>query len=468
MRRLFRFGLASYLTAMAFSGAGCAQTQLSPSTVSGPPQSPAQRSALVNGLRAAALPIRGQNKDYDALMTLVGDARFVLLGEATHGTHEFYRERARITRRLIQEKGFTAIAVEGDWPDAYRVNQWVRGLGSDANAEQALSNFGRFPRWMWRNTDVRDMLQWLRQHNAQRPAASRAGFYGLDLYSLPTSSTAIALHLERVDSLAAQRARTRMSCFARFRNDPDAYGLAAVSGSKGACETVAAEQFHELQQMMQQPAMQSSANTAQRNELFSAWQNARVVRNAEEYYRIMYGQGASSWNLRDRHMADTLEALAAHLGQPGQPAKVVVWAHNSHVGDARTTTMGQSGEWTLGQLMRERQAAHTVLVGFTTYSGTVIAAPQWGEAGRVERVRPALPGSFSALFHETGVGNFLLPLRGQSEVVLAMGEPRLERAIGVVYLPQTERESHYFQARMSKQFDAVIHMDTTTALKPLP
>ena len=428
------------------------------------------RSEVVTGLRAAAIPLKKQANDYDELMTLVGDARLVLLGEATHGTHEFYQERARITQRLIQEKGFRAIVVEGDWPDAYRVNQYVRGEGKDTTATQALSNFARFPRWMWRNTNVRDLVQWLRQYNSALPAASpRVEFHGMDVYSLPGSRSAVMQHLEQVDPQMAQRARERYRCFDRFGNDPDAYGLAALRQPKGSCSAVAGEQFQELQGFYQrEPQQANNTIKSKRSDvLFAALQNARIVKNAEQYYRIMYEGTASSWNLRDQHMADTVEALASHLGTPNQPAKIVIWAHNSHVGDARSTAMGESGEWTLGQLMRERIKEQAVLIGFTTYQGEVMAASAWGEEGKVERVRPALPGSFAALFHETGIGNFLLPLRGESQLILAMGEPRLERAIGVVYLPQTERESHYFQARMSKQFDAVIHLDTTTAVKPL-
>lgn len=465
----------------------------------------AVRSEVVTGLRAAAIPLRGQPKDYDALMALVREARLVLLGEATHGTHEFYRERIRITQRLIQEKGFTVIVIEGDWPDAYRVNQYVQGLGRDASAEQALANFTRFPHWMWRNTDVRDLVQWLRQYNSALPIATfsatprgttpRVEFHGMDVYSLPRSLELVVQHLEQVDPQAARRARERYRCFDRFRNDPDAYGLAALRQPSGSCAAVAAEEFQELQRLYQKAQQQgtpqsmpegtpqsaggANAQVKRTHELFAALQNARIVKNAEQYYRVMYEGTTSSWNLRDQHMAETLDALATHLRaqlevRPGAPpraptvpVKMVVWAHNSHVGDVRSTTMGESGEWTLGQLMRQRAKDQVVLVGFTTYQGTVMAATAWGQEGKVERVRPALPGSFASLFHETGIGSFLLPLQGESQLALAMGEPRLERAIGVIYLPQTERESHYFQARMSKQFDAVIHLDTTTAVKPL-
>ena len=456
MPRSFWSGL--FCIGLAFVAPSCAtiaQTT-SPST-----PSIATRNGVVVALRQAALPIRGQEDDYNALLTQIGDARVVMLGEATHGTHEFYRERMRITQRLIRDKGFSAVVVEGDWPDAYRVNQFVRGTGRDTSAEQALSGFTRFPRWMWTNTVVRDLAQWMRNHNAALPAGTaRVGFYGMDLYSLPGSSDAVVQGLQVLDAPSATRARERYRGFQRFRTTPELYGVAALSNAAGSQERAAREQFDELQRAY-------NAQQNRKEEWFSTLQNARVVKNAEAYYRISYRGGESSWNLRDSHMADTLNALLAHLNTPSRPAKIVVWAHNSHVGDARQTTMGESGELTVGQLMRQRHPNQTFLLGFTTYTGTALAANEWGQPGQVQRVRPALPGSFAALFHETGVKNFLLPLRGSGDLVLSMGEPRLERAIGVVYLPQTERESHYFQARMSKQFDAVIHIDVSTAVQPL-
>ena len=433
----------------------------------GQPQA-ATSGALREGMRKAAHPLKGNAQDYDPLMRLVGDARFVLLGEATHGTLEFYRERARITERLIREKGFTAVAIEGDWPDAQRVHRFVRGTGGgDAHAEQALSGFTRrFPQWMWGNAYVRDLVASLREFNKALPAgAPRVGVYGLDLYSLRDSADAVAQSLERVDPEAARRARQRYGCFARFGADPQAYGSAAALNPASSCRREAQEQFEELQRLAaKRPAR---TDPAREEELFSALQNARVVKNGEEYYRTLYAGGMSSWNLRDRHMAESLDALASHLESQGRPPKVVVWAHNTHMGDARVTEMGEAGEWNVGQFMRQRHKDGAVLVGFTTYTGTVTAASAWGEPGRRMAVRPALPGSYSALFHDTGIGNFLLVLRGNQQLTKAFGEPRLERAIGVVYLPHTERASHYFRARLSKQFDAVIHIDESRALEPL-
>ncbi|HEX8236964.1 MAG TPA: erythromycin esterase family protein [Abditibacteriaceae bacterium] len=468
MSRFIRSSLACITFALVSSScASIGETPAASGLASTQVAAPGNRSKLVAGLRAAALPLTGKADDYNALLTQIGDARVVMLGEATHGTQEFYRERMRITQRLVRDKGFSAVVIEGDWPDAYRVNRYIRGLSRDTNASQALSGFTRFPQWMWRNTVARDLVESLRAHNAALPDnAPRVGFYGMDLYSLAASTDAVAQHLESVDAQQATRARERYRGFGRFRETPELYGLTAQTSAAQSLERPAQQQFRELQQL--HAAQPVKAESTRREELFAALQNARVVKNAEEYYRVSYSGAESSWNLRDRHMADTLDALLNHLSAPGKPAKIVVWAHNSHVGDARQTTMGESGEWTVGQLMRQRHTDATFLLGFTTYSGTAMAAMEWGEQGRVQRVRPALPGSFAALFHDTGMEQFLLPLRGQSELVLAMGEPRLERAIGVVYLPQTERESHYFQARMSKQFDAVIHIDTTTAVTPLP
>jgi erythromycin esterase-like protein len=394
-------------------------------------------------------------------MEHIGDSRVVMLGEATHGTHEFYRERMRITQRLIKEKGFAAVVIEGDWPDALRVNQYVRSQSPNESAEKALSSFTRFPLWMWGNTDVRDLVEWMRQHNeAIPPQETRVGFYGMDVYSLASSSDAVVDQLQSLDPAAAARARDRYRRFEAFREKPERYGLSALIDAGVSQEKAAQEQFQELEHSY-------NTQTSRKDEWFSALQNARVVKSAEEYYRVSLSGGESSWNSRDRHMADTLDALLAHLGTDSKPAKLVVWAHNSHVGDARQTAMGASGEWNVGQLMRQRRPQETFLLGFTTYTGTTMAATGWDEPGKVRQVRPALPGSFAALFHATGVKNFLLPLSGEGDLVLSMGEPRLERAIGVVYVPQTERQSHYFEARMSKQFDAVIHIDESSAVMPL-
>lgn len=428
------------------------------------PVSPERSGAAVDAIRAAALPLIGTARDYDPLLDLIGDARFVLLGEASHGTHEFYRERAQITQRLIQEKGFNAVAVEADWPDAYRVNCYVRGAESDGGADEALRGFERFPKWMWRNADVLNFIEWLRTHNAGLPADA-TGFYGLDLYSLHTSIHAVLDYLEKVDPEAADKARWRYGCFEDFGEDTQAYGYAASVGLTTPCEAEVVKQLTELRAGAFDYALRDGRMAA--DEFFYAEQNARLVKNAEQYYRSMYQGRASSWNLRDRHMAETLAALDAHLSRDGQPAKVVVWAHNSHLGDARATEMGRRGELNVGQLARERYGRDAALIGFTTYSGTVTAAHSWDEPGRRMSVRPGLPGSYEALFHEAGIPRFLLRLREGEPLAEALKEPRLERAIGVIYRPETERLSHYFQATLPDQFDAVLHFDETRAVEPL-
>src|SRR3954469_21483151 len=317
------------------------------------------------GLRTSVQPLSGASDDYDNLLELIGDARIVLLGEATHGSHEFYRERAEISRRLIKEKGFAAVAVEADWPDAYRVNRWVRGVGDDHTELEALGGFGRFPRWMWRNRDVLDFVEWLRRHNDLQDPEERVGFYGLDLYSLFSSIEAVIGFLDRVDPEAAQRARYRYSCFEDFGEDTQAYGYAAEFGLSQSCEDDALQQLLDLQRQAADPSRRDGE--IPQDEFFFAEQNARLVKNAEEYYRTMFRGRISSWNLRDRHMAETLEALLAHLDQQGRTGKGVVWEHNSHIGDARAPSMGDSGEWNVGQLSREGFGEDAFLVGFTTY-----------------------------------------------------------------------------------------------------
>jgi len=411
----------------------------------------------------AARPLEGASRDYDALLDLIGDARFVLLGEASHGTHEFYRERAEITKRLVLEKGFTAVAVEADWPDAYRVNRYVRGQSEDGDADAALGGFRRFPTWMWRNRVVLDFVEWLREHNGA--SGGQVGFYGLDLYSLNTSIEAVLAYLDRVDPEAARRARSRYSCFEHFGENTQAYGYAASFGMTESCEQEVLGQLSELRRRAAEYA--SRDGRVAEDEFFFAEQNARLVKNAEEYYRSMFSGRAESWNKRDRHMAETLDALVEHLGRGGRPARVVVWEHNSHLGDARATEMGEGGELNVGQLVRERYGRESVLVGFTTHRGTVTAASDWDSPAERKRVRPALEGSYEALFHEVGHASFMLDLRAEGRARELLRRPRLERAIGVIYRPETERLSHYFHARLAEQFDAVLHFEETRAVEPL-
>jgi erythromycin esterase-like protein/predicted phosphoribosyltransferase len=423
-------------------------------------------SALVEAVRAGAQPLTGSARDYDSLMDRIGDARFVLLGEASHGTHEFYRERAEITKRLIVEHGFRAVAVEADWPDAYRVNRYVRAVSNDVDATEALADFRRFPTWMWRNTDVVEFVEWLRAHNDAVPAGgAKVGWYGLDLYSLHASMKAVVRYLEKVDPDAAQRARDRYACFDRFGEDAQVYGIMTGLNLSKSCREEVIDQLVELQRRVAGYARRDTPDDA--HEAFYAEQNARLVKNAEEYYRSMFLREVSSWNLRDRHMAETLDALVEYLGRQGEAAKVVVWAHNSHLGDARATEMGERGELNLGQLTRERHGGEVVLVGFTTHHGTVTAASDWGAPAERKQVRPALPGSYEALFHDARPGRFMLAWREGDSICASLRQRRLERAIGVIYRPDTERQSHYSWARLPDQFDAVLHFDETRAVEPL-
>jgi len=414
-------------------------------------------------VRQAAVWFEPAPDGFGPLLDMIGDASLVLIGEASHGTHEFYQTRAELTKALIERKGFNLIAVEADWPDAYRVNRWVRHASDDPSAEIALGDFTRFPRWMWRNRDVVVFLEWLRAHNAPEGAASRVGFYGLDLYSLHTSIEAVLQYLRKVDPEAAERARYRYACFEHFGEDTQAYGYAATLGLSRSCERDVLEQLVDLRRRSAQYANRDGRIAA--DEYFYAEQNARLVSNAERYYRSMFGGRARSWNLRDTHMMETLEALLDHTRQIAGSARAVVWAHNSHLGDARATEMGEGGELNLGQLVREKHGADARLIGFSTHAGTVTAASYWDEPAARKRVRPSLAGSYERLFHDVGIGQFMLMLGDRTSGPLAT--PRLERAIGVIYSPESERVSHYFRAHLPRQFDAILHIDETHALEPL-
>src|SRR5438552_514299 len=413
------------------------------------------RAQLVDAVRDAACLLGGSRKDYDELLELAEGVKFVCLGEATHGSHELYRERARITQRLIVEQGFNAVVVEADWPDADRANRWVQGRSDDTDAEEALAGFRRFPTWMWRNTVVVDFIGWLRERNErmQKPAL----FHGMDLYSLYNSLDAVVRYLSRVDPEAAERARERYACF-EAHEEGESYGHALRFGISRSCEDEAVRQLLELQKR---------AAGAIDPELSSAEQNARLARNAELYYRAMFGSRISTWNLRDRHMTETLENVAAFLVRRDGYARVVVWAHNSHLGDARATDMGEAGELNVGQLLREKHGDAALLIGFTTYDGSVTAADDWGGPPEHMRVRPALEGSVEELLHQVELPRFFLPLRGAGEALGELREAMLERAIGVVYRPRTERQSHYFEARVAAQFDGIVHVDRTRAVEPL-
>src|SRR2546423_1057297 len=401
---------------------------------------------------------------YDALLKSAATAQCVLIGEASHGTHEFYSTRAELTRRLISDHGFRAVAVEADWPDSFRVHRFVTGRSDDQNANEALSDFRRFPGWMWRNTVVVEFVEWLRERNSRCGSEKdAAGFYGLDLYSMHTSIEAVLGYLDKVDPASAKRARHRYGCFDHFGEDPQHYGLATLAGGAEPCEEEVVSQLVELRRKYAE--LISRDGHIGEEEFFSAEQNARLVANAERYYRAMFHVRANSWNLRDEHMFETLNQLIRH--RDSGKAKIVVWAHNSHLGDARATAMSARGEFNVGQLVRERFGGESFGIGFTTNTGTVTAASDWGGVAERKRVRPALKGSYEELFHAVGLPRFWIDLRAPHEATALLRDERLERAIGVIYRPETERFSHYFEARLADQFDAIIHLDETRALEPL-
>jgi erythromycin esterase-like protein len=422
---------------------------------------------LVSMLRGEVGPFERPGEAYGPLLEMIGDSRFVLIGEASHGTHEFYAMRAELTRRLIEERKVRAVVVEADWPDAYRVNRYVRGFTDDANEIEALAGFRRFPQWMWRNTVVVDFVRWLKDWNAGKKEEEQCGFYGMDLYSLHASAEAVIGYLDKVDPEAAKRARYRYSCFEDFREDPQAYGYAAGFDLSRSCADEAVQQLVEMLHRARSYARRDGRRAA--DEEFHAEQNARLVAHAEEYYRQMFGGRVSTWNLRDRHMVETIGELVKYLDRHGGRGrtKVAVWAHNSHLGDARATEMGEGGEVNVGQLMREKWMGEVFNIGFSTYSGTVTAADNWEDVAKLKRVRPGLEGSWEALFHQVG-GNFVVPLRAErGELAVELRRARLQRAIGVIYRPATERISHYFEAHLGAQFDAMIHLNQTRAVEPL-
>lgn len=395
--------------------------------------------------------------DLRPLLERIGDARVVLLGESTHGTSEFYRMRERISRELIERRGFSFIAIEGDWPDAARVDHYVRHMEYRPSEWTA---FARFPAWMWRNEEVRAFVDWLRTHNAARDAARRVAFHGLDLYSLFSSIHAVLGYLDKVDPATARVARLRYGCLTPWQSDPATYGHAALTGTYRSCEDAVVSVLKDLRTQQQAYAEHDGER------FLDAVQNAQLVTNAERYYRIMYHGSRASWNLRDQHMFDTLTNL---LKFHGSGSRGIVWAHNSHVGDSAATEMSSRGEFNLGQLCRERFGKGAYAVGFGTHGGTVAAASDWD--GPMERkvVNPSLASSYERSCHDSGVPRFLLPLQssGADRMRAGLMTPRLERAIGVIYRPDTELQSHYFRAVLPRQFDEYIWFDRTEAVEPL-
>ena len=420
--------------------------------------------STLDAIRSAAIRLDGTERDYDALVEAAATRDFVLLGEATHGTQEFYRMRADITCRLVSELGFEAVAVEADWPDAYRLNRYVQGDGADATALRAFDDFERFPTWMWRNDEVLRFIEWLAAHNAQRRADAAVGFYGLDIYSMYRSAEQVIAYLDRVDREQAEVARHQYAALDHVR-DPQHYGYEAAYGLRPDCRDAVRSRLVDL--LRRGPEYVSHDGRTAADAQFFAERNAHVVMSAEAYYREMFGARTDSWNLRDSHMTQTLLALRHHLRNQGRKGRVVAWAHNSHLGDARATQMSLAGEWNVGQLMRENAGTErTLLVGFTTYAGTVTAAHEWDEEPETRRILPAREDSYEGLFRRTRLDRFCLPLRG-ADAPAHLQTPLLERAIGVLYRPETELQSHYFEALLPAQFDFVFHLDETRAVEPL-
>lgn len=410
-------------------------------------------------IRETAAPIADiEQADIGPLLERIGDARVVLLGEATHGTSEFYRMRARVTKELILRHGFNFVAVEADWPDAARINQYVRH--APARQEQWKA-FARFPTWMWRNHEALELVEWLRAWNGEmRDPERRASFYGLDLYSLFTSINAVVTYLSSVDPSMAAIARRRYAYLSPWEHDPAVYGQAVLSGRYRDCEAAVVAMLRDM--------LNRRIEYSQRDgdRFFDATQNARLVAAAERYYRVMYYGSVESWNLCDQHMFDTLERL---LDFHGPNSKGIVWEHNSHVGDAAATEMGARGEHNVGQLSRARFAQSAFLVGFGTDRGTVAAASDWDGPMEIKRVRPSHEASYERLCHDSEVKAFMLHLRDPARQVVRdeLEAARLERAIGVVYRPESELMSHYFQACLPRQFDEYIWFDETRAVSPL-
>ncbi|HEX8299186.1 MAG TPA: erythromycin esterase family protein [Rubricoccaceae bacterium] len=398
--------------------------------------------------------------DPEPILERIGDARVVCIGEATHGTSEFYRLRARITQALVDQKGFRIVAAEADWADAERIDAYVRGREPGETERDA---FGRFPTWMWRNEEVRDFVEWLRDRNAGRDEAERAGFFGLDLYGLYESLHEVLRYLDATDPELAADARIRYGCLMPFEGDPAAYGRALIRTRYAGCESGVVGMLRDL--LRKRLAATAGTHGTDDFPFFNATENARVVADAEAYYRESFVGGANTWNLRDTHMVATLQSLMDHVGDD---AKAVVWAHNSHVGDALATQMGAQGDINVGHLCRQAFGDGAYLIGFGTHTGTVFAADGWGETGRVKTVRPSHPESIEGVAHASGVARFTLPLcHGTDDLRAELSRPRIERAIGVIYRPETELQSHYFAADLPGQFDEWIWLDETQAVTPL-
>lgn len=428
-----------------------------PSTTA--PYTSAQQTVRAVTNACEPLPSLQEEDAFGAHFDRFGDAKIVLLGEASHGTSEFYRARAAITRRLIERHNFNIVAVEADWPDAAYIDRYVRHRSATSEERQA---FTRFPSWMWHNEEVATFTEWLRQHNAELPFSQHTSFRGLDIYSLRASLFAVLEYLDQIDPEASKAARQRYGCLTPWQSEPDLYGHAVLRKEQDTCEEAVVEQLQELLKHRIEYMAKESEEA-----YFNATQNARVVRAAEQYYRLMYRGSTQSWNLRDRHMFDTLQQV---IEAKGADAKVVVWAHNSHIGNASATEMGWQGQFNIGELCRTAYGDQAILIGFGTHTGSVAAADNWDSPMKIKQIIPSRADSFERIFHETQLPQALIDLRNpqHSNVREYLTQTRLERAIGVIYRPESEYYSHYFKASLAEQFDAYVWFDQTTAVTPLP
>ena len=402
---------------------------------------------------ATPLPAPEEGDTFAAFFDQFADARVVLLGESTHGSAEFYAARAAITQRLIERHGFRIVALEADWPDAAELDRYVRSHGrwGERNA------FVNFPRWMWRNREFASFIGNLRVWNERRDPLDRTEVRGLDVYSLHRSVDEVLTYLDRVDPMAAIEARRRYSCLTPYLDRPQSYGAAALHTGRDCVDHVVAQLVALLEERLSYAAADGET-------FFDAEQNARVVCAAEAYYRAMYQGVAASWNLRDSHMFDTLTRLISRRGG----AKTIVWAHNSHIGNAGATSMGDAGELNIGQLCKDKFGHDAVSIGFSTARGAVLAADDWGEEPRVMNINAPLSGSWERVFADAGLARSLTAWRDDPDLAAELDQPRPERAIGVIYRPQSERVSHYFNARLSHQFDAMTWFGETHPVTPLP
>ena len=414
--------------------------------------------SIAEGIAKRALPL-SDPADLDPLIERIGDARYVLLGEATHGTSEFYEWRAALSRRLIEERGFSFVGVEGDWPDCYRVNRYAKSYADAGDsAREVLHAFERWPTWMWANREVAEFAEWLRDHNRRLSPERQAGFYGLDVYSLWESMHAVVGYLESVDPSLARAARAAYGCFEPYAEDAQEYARATAIVPT-TCEREAVAVLGALRR-------KAAEYKDGRDAFFNAEQNALVAKNAELYYRTMVRGGPGSWNVRDSHMVETLERLMVHHGPD---AKAIVWEHNTHIGDARFTDMARGGMFNVGQLVRqEHDADDVVLVGFGTHRGTVVAGEEWGAPMRRMRVPPAREGSFEHAAHLSDTGDCLLLFNGVDDGgIPGLDAPIGHRAIGVVYDPRSEHWGNYVPTIVPRRYDAFIHIEESAGVDAL-